>query len=374
MEDGTYVLQITPKLQGSYIVSIKLKQANASEHIEQSPFELTVMPKKKRRVAIHADASPLQAVDYGTKRLQNFYRTYINYVQIINNNVKQEDNYSDHTKTAFSHWWYETEGKYPIFPPSISLLKSNSEFFVNVKKIEKAVIDEFKKDCFAQLKRDALYWRLTLQYPGNVMRGNIMRRFFIVLKYGGLLFKPQLENHDYSPYLQSDAFKTLSSIANYTANKSNASIDTEIPDTLSAEAKAHAASWKMYSETNYPLATVLSHGGRVLIQLGRSEGEKDHSFWKWLLTGDPNGDLKGVVSCLASGDEAEASLYPLLHVLIILLAGKLVFKRLGGTHGIEYKDDAKSVVLPFGRRKCVKETNPIGTQNNFVLIIARYFP
>lgn len=77
----------------------------------------------------------------------------------------------------------------------------------------------------------------------------------------------------------------------------------------------------------------------------KNDKERDHSFWRWLITGDENGDLSQIISTMTNGDDADAE-------------GKLIFKRLAGSHGIDY--NVEPVELPLGRRKLLLETKTIG--------------
>jgi hypothetical protein len=147
------------------------------------------------------------------------------------------------------------------------------------------LLNEYEKEGFVrQLKRDANLWRLTLKYPGNPARGAFLRRIFLVLRFGNFLYSPK------------------------------------------------KGEWKFWYETNWPIATALSHGGRILIQLPMSnstdESERDHSFWNWLITGSKKGDLSNFISTNTNGDDIE---------------NKIIFKRLAATHSIEYKNISEEI-------------------------------
>jgi hypothetical protein len=162
------------------------------------------------------------------------------------------------------------------------------------------------------LQRDVTLWTETLRTtqattPLEQQRIDIISRIFTVLRYGGLLYRNNKESD-------------------------------------------HC--WRYWSETKRPLASVLSHGSRVLIQLPKvrstvkqhkaslvqliqkqisdynEESDYDHTFWRWLLTGRMQGEIDDVVSTSNSGDEAKQE-------------GRVVFKRLAATHSIEYWDASR---------------------------------
>jgi hypothetical protein len=49
-------------------------------------------------------------------------------------------------------------------------------------------------------KRDVILWRLTIKYPGNIERGNILKRLFTILKFGGFFFKHEKDSKEYRWY------------------------------------------------------------------------------------------------------------------------------------------------------------------------------
>jgi hypothetical protein len=109
--------------------------------------------------------------------------------------------------------------------------------------------------------------------------------------------------------------------------------------------------WKSWSESGWPIATALSHGSRVMIQTPTSKSkdsnERDHSFWNWLITGSQTGDISKFISTSISGDEAEKN-------------GQFIFKRLGATHSIDYKDGNKLDKINEDTVKYIYETKTSG--------------
>jgi len=80
--------------------------------------------------------------------------------------------------------------------------------------------------------------------------------------------------------------------------------------------------WCKWSEQNWPIAALLSHGGRVIIQLPPVASlQEQHEFWTWLMTGDEKGNLTECVSVRRTGQDAYEE-------------GKVVFRRMGSTHSV----------------------------------------
>lgn len=111
--------------------------------------------------------------------------------------------------------------------------------------------------------------------------------------------------------------------------------------------------WQYWHDTGLPIATALSHGSRVLIQLPKvnptvkqqkssivsvlnrkidnvlsttsnnNDTDHCHLFWTWLLTGRMQGSVTSMVSTSTNGDDA-------------MKEQKIVFRRLAATHAISY--------------------------------------
>ncbi|KAF0971991.1 hypothetical protein FDP41_009687 [Naegleria fowleri] len=160
------------------------------------------------------------------------------------------------------------------------------------------VLEEWRKYGFiTQTKRDAEMWAQTLACPGSEARGNVLRRIMAVLRWGGLFYRQKAVAFD--------------------KRKQNE--------------ESQEYQFKNWSDTTWPICTALSHGGRIVIQLPKStnKGDKsshDFSFWNWLITGDKKGDIAKLVTTSTSGDHC-------------LKKGKVVFKRLSATHGLEFEEN-----------------------------------
>jgi hypothetical protein len=46
--------------------------------------------------------------------------------------------------------------------------------------------------------RDAILWKLTMKYPGNRARRDILRRIFSILRYGGLFYRNDKKSNEYN--------------------------------------------------------------------------------------------------------------------------------------------------------------------------------
>lgn len=186
-----------------------------------------------------------------------------------------------------------------------------------------------------QFKRDAIMWLKTLHFfhPKQaskyasefVKRKDVLLRIFLVLRHGGLMYQDEKSN------------------------------------------------WQFWSTTGWPIATALSHGSRIMIQLPYSNKGEDHNyeFWHWLLTGTRNGtgmDLI-VTTSLGGGETCKAK-------------DKAVFRRVAATHSLSYinKDGKEKMEhyplqLPMGRKKMIRElkTNGISHKDSKMLMNATYF-
>lgn len=235
---------------------------------------------------------------------------------------------------------------------SAAELFQDEEHQNRVATFENKLHQEFVDEQFKpQLQRDADLWYQTLENPGDARVGSILQRICIILRYGGLMYRKDKKS------------KT----------------------------------WNSWADTKWSIATALSHGGRIVIQLpcgfaipaataakkktgflqnvlnkifdgamtstSTNEESHDHAFWYWLITGDPNSKQfeSNYVSLMTSGDECEKE-------------NKVIFKRLGATHALTYdksninKNDFKDEedddveeatdyleALPYKRYKYIKE-------------------
>ncbi|MFP4307137.1 MAG: hypothetical protein ACLFPR_03240 [Desulfococcaceae bacterium] len=119
-----------------------------------------------------------------------------------------------------------------------------------------------------QYVADVAYWYGTLLKPGSSWKGDLLKRMWAMIWYGGLWMR-----------------------------------------------SGESGVWKAWAHTNLPIASCLSHGGRVLVQLTRDEGSGQ--VWDWLW----------------GGQRAQS--------------------RLAGTHGVAFGHYGS---MPDGRPKYVKET------------------
>ena len=130
-------------------------------------------------------------------------------------------------------------------------------------------LEEFKAHSpREQFSVDAAYWYGTCLNPGDRQKAKLLKRVWRILAEGGVWLRPE-----------------------------------------------KAACWTAHSNSGIPLASILSHGGRVLVQLPRA----GNLIWDWLW-----GDL-----------DAQK------------------FKRFAGTHGVE---TGSREILPNGRPKVFTET------------------
>lgn len=193
-----------------------------------------------------------------------------------------------------------------VFKDTISLpVKKKLNFTKNdVQDLYKEIKKEFEeKGYMDQFIRDSKLWYLTMKSPGNEKRKEIIQRIFTVIRYGNLHIK-------------------------------------------TSEGK-----FIEFSELGFPIATAISHGSRVIIQLPKTKldnnSEKDQSFWKWLITGNKDGNLGTYITSSTTGNEAEEH-------------GRLLFKRYAATHGIHQASEEEIEKLPNGKMKYVVEEKTIG--------------
>jgi len=186
------------------------------------------------------------------------------------------------------------------------------------KRIElctQAVIREFQREGHEpQFSRDCFLWHQTLQRPGDQRLSHILRRIFICLRYGGTLVRENRKKKE----------------------------------------------WFLWNK--FPIASLLSHGSRVMIQLPKAKGrEKDHSFWRWLLTGDPQGSTDAIMSTFWSSSRA-------------FKENRIIFRRVAATHGItDSRQDKMDFDLPFQRSKIIHETkNRMGLKHSKLVGSKKY--
>jgi hypothetical protein len=232
---------------------------------------------------------------------------------------------------------------------------TSQEFMDHLEMVKIQVYEEFKlHGPFMQFRRDAKLWKLTIEEPEVPHLGTILRRIFTTLRYGGFLYR----EHEKTPL----------------------NTDPNGPD---------PTRWMWWHDSAIPIASAMSHGSRVIIQLPKKQSkhhveldddgygiddyydkddEKDqhcHAFWRWLITGNPKGDVSKYVSTATNGNEARRT-------------GRFLFKRLGATHALQYqhpyelqqntppttkkkiKSDGQYGSLPGNRRKVLLETKTVG--------------
>jgi len=93
-----------------------------------------------------------------------------------------------------------------------------------------------------QMAWDAHMWRTALERPGTLAKQPMLRRIFMVLRWGGLVFRPNQKQ----------------------------------------------SNWRLWSDVGWPIASALCHGGRVMVQLPRTRpGQQgnDDAFFTWLTNG-----------------------------------------------------------------------------------------
>ncbi|RMF35868.1 MAG: hypothetical protein D6747_01630, partial [Chlorobiota bacterium] len=129
------------------------------------------------------------------------------------------------------------------------------------------------RDAQQQFELDVAFWYGTLT-RGNRDEREFIRRVFVVLYYGGLMYRSE-------------------------------------------------QGWLPWSSSGIPIASVLSHGGRVLIQLPKASGAAADAFFDW---------LQGPSKIIERN------------------------RRLAATHGIEYLPYSERESLGMGRRHRIKET------------------
>ncbi|KAL9647900.1 hypothetical protein ABK040_008171 [Willaertia magna] len=232
----------------------------------------------------------------------------------VSSTMTEHSNNEDDANTTYDEYTY-SGADYDIDDTSSSSWrkKISKQFNRNSSKgeelsidgvnfMKETVDDEWRRFGFVtQTRRDAEMWHQTLLSPERKERGDILRRLFTVLRWGGLYYR----------------HKSLVD----GKKKKNILEEEEIlkndPD----------YQWKGWYSTEWPICTALSHGGRIVIQLPKAqktinekEKEYDFSFWKWLLTGERDGNISNIVSTSSSSSER-----------------KVIFKRLGATHGLGFE-------------------------------------
>lgn len=84
---------------------------------------------------------------------------------------------------------------------SLPYTKGNkpSIYFSRIQSLAEAVDKEFLRDKGqSQFERDGKLWRATLKYPGMKERGDILRRIFVTLRYGGFLYRSDANPDDWN--------------------------------------------------------------------------------------------------------------------------------------------------------------------------------
>ncbi|KAL0483457.1 hypothetical protein AKO1_014729 [Acrasis kona] len=192
------------------------------------------------------------------------------------------------------------------------------EFQDRLENVKIQIAEEFSfHGAEVQFKRDARLWKHTLEEPGNEQVYGVMRRIFSIIRWGGFMYR--------------------------THSKTSNAIPPEETDTM----------WRWWHDSKIPIASALSHGSRIIIQLPKKRTKQEpfygedygvdnyydasednkpnsHGFWRWLITGDPKGDVSTNVSTHTNGSDAKK-------------ANKIFFKRLGATHALQYQDNLETM-------------------------------
>jgi hypothetical protein len=227
------------------------------------------------------------------------------------------------------------------------------EFLIECEKVKQTIDEEWARLGFdAQKRRDSRMWFQTLQHPGLVSRGDIIRRIFCILRYGGLFYR-NLSELDLKKFQSHTEEGSKDSVADVEQN----------------------LQWKPWYNTTWPICTALSHGGRVIIQLPKKTALSeqiepntayDLTFWRWLITGNPDGNLSKYITTSTSGEQCAQQ-------------NRLIFKRIA-THGLALGGKFQSAVdedetastatpssveveykpLPFGKKKVIIEQKTSG--------------
>lgn len=181
---------------------------------------------------------------------------------------------------------------------------------VRVNLVKQIIWEEYRKFGYkAQFERDGEMWLKTLENGG--FTSTILQRVFTVIRYGGLLFKEWNDEKNSRP------------------------------------------KWHFWRKRGWPIASALSHGSRVIIQLDRERISKN-KFWNWLITGDPDEDASIYISTSTTSEKAQKG-------------GKYVFKRLGATHSLDFIPNKMQFNLPANRKKIVHEIKTFGLKDSKVL-------
>ena len=132
------------------------------------------------------------------------------------------------------------------------ILRRSPQHKADLESLENSTVEE-------QFKRDIMMWKSFLEHPGDPAAGEIVKKIFTVLRWGGLLFR--------------------------TENTS-------------------AARWQWWADMGWPLASVLSHGGRAMFQLSKGNlsdkpsyhppTQHDNQFWDWLTDGNSGRTAAGL--------------------------------------------------------------------------------
>jgi uncharacterized membrane protein (UPF0136 family) len=188
-------------------------------------------------------------------------------------------------------------------------------------------MEELKKKLKAksmsdQFKHDAKLWQAAIDKPGNSKVGALLKRVFTVIRHGGPMFR----------------------------------VDPSKP-------------WRWWNEKNWPIAAAMSHGNRLVIQLG----EETENFWKWLygdgksdyekVTPKPNSNKKALATVMGGMSPKVIGLGVITGTLpliasVLATKGAVIAYYSGhsrvATHGLA--KDSKVTSLIGGRMKSIKET------------------
>lgn len=146
--------------------------------------------------------------------------------------------YTELLKTNQGSLRFQDDGSYIHRPRTGSQVDTKANAGTTV-----GVLDNYDRDYTTEdgWKLDVAMWYGAIVAPGDTRKAEFIKRIFITLRYGGLMYN-------------------------------------------------RGGQWRPWSDTGVPVACALSHGGRILIQTPRkkSDRQKGTSFVRWLLGDVPS--------------------------------------------------------------------------------------